>query len=852
MTDTQEALQLLHLPPRYNNNHNSKHRQLQQNHHDNNNDDETSALQHNTEHDHNFEAGICNNSNDQESNNNDNNDDDDQVFVDALHLCSKARRHDVASAIYPELCSTEACRQMAIYACGKCGVEHESHVMRLLSLATTTTLPPNQPSSSSSTTTTTSSSSSVASIACYNTALTVLRWQRAYHLFLNDMINLPPFRPNDKSHHEYRTSTILDVLSCNIVLNSLAKAHRGEEALQLWKSMTCATTMTASTKTTTSLPIFPTPDRTSWHHVMTACLNYSHRQQQKQESRGEASQEQHQRLQQQQARNVYYDLFLPFAVTHDVDHGGHHHRHDKSTSSFARATNINDNDDDKTKKIGFVPNHHTYDLLSRGFARMSDWEMVRMVEEHRKCQEQQLQLHQREQGVVPPKRQRQKQLQSRQVTRPRPSSWQPHNEMEDKSLQPPLTDATPTTTSLSSNKDDLEYQYYYFQHWTGMTKVGRGNTAYWILGTYNNSNNNNNKKHQNRNNIDGSRQDIQEGDECLLSTWRVAIQPNRNPSKNGIKLLFLVEDAAARAQAELSRQEQDSCTATLSLSNVKTNERKAWKKLGYVLMINARDSPQQNGSDGGGPPTSTLLGLFVDPVYRKQGLSKTFLAIWLYCCRKARLQAQSGLIRKPLLALVLEHTFGFVPMLMNKLPSNNNNRDGDAGTALVATPQGVEVEIFWPPPISVEKKNNDSDDISDARNEETSMRSAAADCDTQEDNELPTSSSTPAVSSIIHLYSPSGKSLTGSFSPWDLAREGIVIDTHPPPLGSRGRRVIHLMCNFVSALPDAMMDERIDSILSRTSTTIPQSTNTDSSPSSKSLQLVLASHPELQNVFLGK
>jgi pentatricopeptide repeat protein len=96
----------------------------------------------------------------------------------------------------------------------------------------------------------------------------------------------------------------------------------------------------------------------------------------------------------------------------------------------------------------------------------------------------------------------------------------------------------------------------------------------------------------------------------------IAVHPHRNPAKNGISILLLNDGS----------------------------------KLGHLIMVNKAATN-----------TSKLLGVFVDPKERKSGYSKVFLALWLKLCLEADIQPQTGIINKPLLALVLQHTFDCVP-----------------------------------------------------------------------------------------------------------------------------------------------------------------------------------------------
>jgi len=144
-----------------------------------------------------------------------------------------------------------------------------------------------------------------------------------------------------------------------------------------------------------------------------------------------------------------------------------------------------------------------------------------------------------------------------------------------------------------------------FEPWHALPKFGRGRQAYWKLGTY--------KK------------------------FIVALHPNRNPAQNGMKLLLLdpIEtDPVERSNTNEEAKHSDNDT----------------KKIGFLLMQNTADK-------------SSLLGVFVHPSYRKKGLSKTFLALWMHLCLEAELIPLTGVMNKPLICLTLQHTFAYTPLL---------------------------------------------------------------------------------------------------------------------------------------------------------------------------------------------
>jgi pentatricopeptide repeat protein len=111
--------------------------------------------------------------------------------------------------------------------------------------------------------------------------------------------------------------------------------------------------------------------------------------------------------------------------------------------------------------------------------------------------------------------------------------------------------------------------------------------------------------------------DVPGGDEKMV----VGVHPNRHPSKNGIQIEFYEESL----QGPLQRS-----------------------KLGYVLV-------QPSGRE------SRLLGMFLNGDQRGQGLSKICLAFWFKLCLGAGVVPTTGIINKPLLALLLEQKFAMVP-----------------------------------------------------------------------------------------------------------------------------------------------------------------------------------------------
>ncbi|MGK3735191.1 MAG: pentatricopeptide repeat protein [Bacillariaceae sp.] len=229
-----------------------------------------------------------------------------------------------------------------------------------------------------------------------------------------------------------------------------------------------------------------------------------------------------------------------------------------------------------------------------------------------------------------------------------------------------------TSNGGDDEDDSSEYR---FQQWEGLTKVDKGKESYWIIGTYQ-SDDNNNIVDNSKNNVDNNNNNSNK----LNIT--VGTRPHRNPARNGIQIIFF--------------------------ENVFDEETKTWKqnKLGYLLMKN-------NSYDR----TSSMLGMFLTQTERGRGISKICLSIWILLCLDASLLPVTGIINKPLLALILQHAFGFVS------PSKNKNNNG------------VLVEL--------------SQDLHD-----------------------PT---------CVVLYSSSKKCLEGAFSPSDRIHQNIKIISQQPP-----------------------------------------------------------------------
>lgn len=295
--------------------------------------------------------------------------------------------------------------------------------------------------------------------------------------------------------------------------------------------------------------------------------------------------------------------------------------------------------------LSVKPSHVTLDLLASAYGRVGDWDMVRLIDQTLRHDERYTHL-------------------LLTGTASRNARGHRRNAFPDPILYRAMTQRFRATTN--AKKSPLLWRWE--QEHLLLTKRNNEKRL-WTIGTY------------------------EDADANLNLT--VALQPHRNPSKNGMKLLLMD-----------SHVDDTNTTGTA--------------KVGYLLMVNKGDGHDVNNN------CSTLLGAFIQPHLRKQGLSKLILAIWLSLCFKAQLTPRTGVIHKPLLALVLQQSFGFVP----ETPTGG----------------GVDVEI-----------SSCIDNVSE--------------------------------SSTVYLYAPAVKSLLGSYSHWDLKREDIRILQQPASPRGRPCRV---------------------------------------------------------------
>jgi len=194
----------------------------------------------------------------------------------------------------------------------------------------------------------------------------------------------------------------------------------------------------------------------------------------------------------------------------------------------------------------------------------------------------------------------------------------------------------------------------------------------------------------------------------------IGIQPHRNPMSNGLSLVFYDEASG--------------------------------EKVGRILLKNTCSKKKNDQSET--HYYSSLVGMEVSKARRGEGLSKIFVAIWLYLCLETNTYMRAALMNKPLIVHVL---MGF-----NFMPQNGGSR----------------VEL-------IRLKNRD-----------TNIKS--------EDGHSPN----------FALFSPSAKSLQGLFSQRVLRTQDIMVMDHPPSSEERETSVIYLKTTFEH--PIAVLDNVVD------------------------------------------
>lgn len=234
---------------------------------------------------------------------------------------------------------------------------------------------------------------------------------------------------------------------------------------------------------------------------------------------------------------------------------------------------------------------------------------------------------------------------------------------------------------------------YSFRQWDTLERVGIGKKSYFVLG----------------------RVWIPQSSGSPPLNITIGVQPHRNPGKNGIQLEFHENHSSSDERT----------------------------KLGFLLM-------QNSAIDN----TSTLLGMFLTPASRGTGISKACMAVWLALSMQANIRPKTGIINKPLLALALQHTFGFRP---------------EKG--------GIDIELVSPSAVK----------------------------ETAEENE-PKSNVPP-----LWIYSPSGKSIAGAFSPWDIQTQNIrILSKAPSP---EARRLVSVRTAFETPSDLEQLQDTIHKIL---------------------------------------
>jgi len=119
-------------------------------------------------------------------------------YLAGLHVCGKAKRHDIAIDLYRKFPTSESCRALAISVCGRCGEYKQA--LKLLN---------GEPKN--------------ISIQSYNAAIAACGHSHAWKEALSVLQSMP--------------TNLVSSFTCNAVLTALSKSKRGTEAYDLLKAM---------------------------------------------------------------------------------------------------------------------------------------------------------------------------------------------------------------------------------------------------------------------------------------------------------------------------------------------------------------------------------------------------------------------------------------------------------------------------------------------------------------------------------------------------------------------------------------------------------------------------------------
>ena len=258
---------------------------------------------------------------------------------------------------------------------------------------------------------------------------------------------------------------------------------------------------------------------------------------------------------------------------------------------------------------------------------------------------------------------------------------------------------------------------YAFQHWDKLERVGIGKKSYFVLGQV-------------------WMPQFGSSSQQQPLNITIGVLPHRNPGKNGIQLEFY------------ENHDHDHPSTSNETTSATRPDR---TKLGFLLM-------QNSATDN----TSTMLGMFLTPASRGKGISKACMAVWISFCLQANIRPKTGIINKPLLALALQHTFGFRP---------------ERGA--------IDIELVSPSAVPVAQRE-----------------------------QAQSSSSGPPP---LWIYANSRKTIESAFSAWDISNQNICVLNEPPQRPLEARRVVSMRTAFETPADLEQLQETIDKILPKVS-----------------------------------
>jgi hypothetical protein len=126
----------------------------------------------------------------------------------------------------------------------------------------------------------------------------------------------------------------------------------------------------------------------------------------------------------------------------------------------------------------------------------------------------------------------------------------------------------------------------------------------------------------------------------------IGIQPHKNPICNGLSIVFYdtTNDGIKLGRILLKNETVHRCSSRLLKNNMGTISTTNNNEFNTRLIQH-----------------SALIGMEVNKANRGEGLSKVFIALWLYICTVTNTYPRASIMNKPLISRVLMNSFNFIP-----------------------------------------------------------------------------------------------------------------------------------------------------------------------------------------------